>query len=162
MKPTTSGFFTLGREVHATGYYSDMNNLVTVTNFQGDIATGVPVPNVVHEWVGAKEIQHDDLSEYLDDPFNKPSPQKPLFLYEEDNMLMYANENFVVSFVEMTYIRKLARLSSVTPTPTGLVTVCELPTHTHQEIVDIAVNNALENIESPRLATHTAVITKQE
>ena len=136
--------------------------VVDLNNQDGGTLIADPVPNVEEKWEGAKQVQHDDIGEYLSDPFNKPVPEKPLFLFEGKDILMYANEDFIVSVVELTYIKKILELSSEDPTPFNMTDTCELPDHTHQEIVDIAVNIALEDIESPRLATHNALMSKQE
>jgi len=69
--------------------------------------------------------------------------------------------NGVVLTVGQTFIAQ-------NPNFTGIGTVvlnsidCELPEHTHAEIVNIAVNIALEDIESKRFPTNSALLQGQE
>jgi hypothetical protein len=49
-----------------------------------------------------------------------------------------------------------------TPTLTMNSMSCDLPEHTHDEIVTIAVNMVLENIEQQRYQTHTVELNKSE
>lgn len=51
---------------------------------------------------------------------------------------------------------------SGTPTVTSVKVDCDLPEHTHDEIVNMAVDLALENIESQRFQSHLSEIINQE
>jgi hypothetical protein len=58
--------------------------------------------------------------------------------------------------VKITYIRKPKQISL------SLGIDCELPTHSHQEIVDMTVSSILEGISDPRYQTHQLEVGKNE
>ena len=98
--------------------------------------------------VTCKYIQHDDLN-VLYDPFNTTTHKYPKYTIQENFIDVYSDVRFIPIFVELTYIRhpkKLNRIDGVG---------CELPEHTHQEIVEMAVKSILETIESPRYQTQS-------
>lgn len=103
-----------------------------------------------------KQIQHDDLSQYLDDPFDGPKYRQPLSMMAGTKLQVVTDNTFSIGSIYFTYIRKPLEMSidaTDVNTPTGFTNVCELPEQIHQEIVDLAVELALENVESPRLQT---------
>ena len=63
---------------------------------------------------------------------------------------------FIIDKVKITYIRKPKEISL------SLGVSCELPEHTHQEIVDMAVSSILEGISDPRFKTHQIEVGKNE
>lgn len=125
--------------------FGDLNGIKNVnsTYFKG----------IVCRWVRPKQVSHDKLRELLLDPFNKPDVNCPLFVFEGNKIYYYCNPAFVITQVEITYLRKLARLSSDTPIVLPNVDICELAEHMHQEVVDEAVDLILNPIESPRIQT---------
>lgn len=130
--------------------------------FTGSFITPTKVSGITCRWVRGKQVQHNDLRTLLEDPFNKPTPDRPLFLFERDQILIYCNSTFVITFIEITYLKKLVDMSSDTVLPSGLVRTSELPEHTHDEIVKIAAKMILENLGEPRYKTHTREVAEQE
>lgn len=112
------------------------------------------IKDIDFEWVMGTQVQHDDLSQLLNDPFNKPQPGDPLYLFEGEQILFYASKEFVVNWVEITYLRELKRLTSfpqdIIDNPVKFTDICELPVHVHQEAVNSTIDLVLEGIESPR------------
>lgn len=99
--------------------------------------------------VACKYVQHDDILGLLYDPFNTTTHKYPKYTIQENFIDVYSDNKFIPIFVELTYIRhpkKLNRIDGVG---------CELPEHTHQEIVEMAVKSILETIESPRYQTQS-------
>lgn len=84
-------------------------------------------------------------------PFAKSQANSPLGTLSEDDLRVYQDgESFILEGINIDYVRIPGQidLSSLND--------CELAEHTHQEIVDIAVKNVLEAIESPRYQTNSA------
>lgn len=130
--------------------------------FTGDIRTPVKVDNIICRFVTGKEVQHDDIRIMLKDPFNKPKPDRPLYFFEGNQILIYCNPTFVLAFMEITFLKKLISMSSDIPLPVGFVDTSELPGHTHDEIVEMAIDMILNTNGDPRLQTHQLELAKQE
>jgi hypothetical protein len=91
-----------------------------------------------------------DLDTRLKDPFFKPIKHKRVLVTFEDNAITVYSDNIRVGIINLSYIKEPA---SITSAITG--DYLDLPRHTHEEIVEIAINNVLETIESGRIQSHT-------
>ena len=101
-------------------------------------------------------VQHDDVFTLLHDPFNTTKKTDPLTTIRGNNIDIYTNDIFIIDAVKITYIRNPKKISL------SLGIDCELPDHTHQTIVDMAVSSILEGISDPRYQTHEAEVGKNE
>lgn len=124
---------------------TDTINLEVVPNFlfvlrvEADITgtcgalTGLPV----------SPRQQDDFSESERDPFNKSTDKYPVYLQfvEAGNRIIKAYSDTVPLQMRMTYLREPVEVNIVTPTN------CDLPEHTHDEIVNLAVRKMMATIE---------------
>ena len=103
--------------------------------------------------------QHDDMFE--ESNFDKSSFEWRTVnaVFNEDGIKVFASD-FIVNELCMTYIRKLSYIHNAEEfrngqynLPSGVTLSgfqnCELPEHTHREIVDIAVLLATGEIQSP-------------
>ena len=103
-----------------------------------------------------KFIQHDDIFTMLDDPFNTTKYTNPLTTISGNSIDIYTSDIFIIDNVKITYIRKPAEISL------NLGTDCELPEHSHQEIVDMTVSSILEAISDPRYKSQQIELSKNE
>ena len=103
-----------------------------------------------------KYSQHDDIYTLLEDPFNTTKHSAPLTTIREDFIEVYTDDTFIVDRVSILYIRRPVEVSITT------LTDCELPIHTHREIVEMAVDSILEGISDPRYRTHQMETLKSE
>lgn len=79
------------------------------------------------------------------DPFSRSQIDTPLATLSQDDITVYQNnESFILEGIALDYIRTPREIDL------QLNQTSELADHTHQEIVDMAVKNILEAIESPR------------
>ena len=69
---------------------------------------------------------------------------------------LYAKEFFAPRSIQLKYIRKPASIDK----RNGIG--CELPEHTHHEIVEMAVKSILEGFESPRYQTQSSEVLESE
>jgi hypothetical protein len=102
-------------------------------------------------------ITIDLLSRYLKDSINNPYIIRPLVLFYYNTVSKIAfvyGDEFVPTTCDLMYIKKPKKLVASTP-GTYETTTCELPEHTHREIVTICADLLIENIESPRVQTFT-------
>jgi len=91
-----------------------------------------------------KYAQHDDIIYMMNDPFNITDYRSPLYTIEEDYIDVYTDYSFVTPKVIIKYLRTPGKVSIIN----GLG--CDLPDHTHPEIVEMTIKSILEGIESQR------------
>lgn len=103
-----------------------------------------------------KFSQLDDIFTMLNDPFNTTKYTTPLYTVRQNNMDLYTSDIFIVEQVKLTYLRIPTDISL----PLGVN--CELPDHTHREIVDMAISSILEGITDPRYKSHEVEVGKNE
>ena len=80
----------------------------------------------------------------------------PLTTIRGEYIDIYTSDIFIIDKVKITYIRKPKNISL------SLGIGCELPDHTHQEIVDMTVSSILEGITDPRYKSHQLEVSKNE
>jgi len=104
-----------------------------ITNSCGT-KTGIPV----------KPAQQDDFAESRKDPFNKPDDGHPVYLQSTN----VANERIITVYsdtvpdeIRMVYLKQPVEVDFNTGTDS------DLPDHTHEEIVNLAVRKMLGTIE---------------
>jgi len=108
-----------------------------------------------NELHAGKVISFGEIDNYIKDYINNPWFRRPLVFFYEHSVdvigFIYPDE-FIPTQCTVTYIRKPRQL--VSGTPVGYQTnTCELPEHTHKEIVILTASMLIENIESPRVQT---------
>ena len=103
-----------------------------------------------------KFVQQDDIAKLLSDPFNTTKYTSPLTTVRGRYIDIYTSDIFIIDKLKITYIRYPRNISL----PLGIS--CELPDHTHQEIVDMAVSSILEGLSDPRFKTHQLEVNKNE
>lgn len=93
--------------------------------------------------------QHDDIYALLDDPFNRTDYDLPFYNIEESYLDIYTDNTFIAQKTIIKYIKKPIAISK------SLGVGCELPFHTHEEIVEMTIKSILEGIESQRYNTQS-------
>jgi hypothetical protein len=105
-----------------------------------------------------KLAQEDDIFAMQADPFNKTSADFPLFFTSNYNFNVFIDRNlFVVTDVILSYIRTPRTVSYF------LGQDCDLPEHTHAEIVSMVVDYLLEAVQAgERYKTHQEIVATNE
>lgn len=108
-------------------------------------------------------ITHDKYNDIIKDPFNKPNHNKVIRLGYDNKLELISSTDSIILFYYIRYIRKPAsvRYGTIYPTPTTDVQ-CDLPESVHQEILDLAILDCLEKIESQRLGSSAELIKQME
>jgi hypothetical protein len=88
--------------------------------------------------------QNDDIPKIMEDPFNRTSYKSVSYTVRENFIDVYSDNTFVIPKVFIVYIRRPKSISIIEGVG------CELPEHTHQEIVEMTIKSILEGIESQR------------
>lgn len=104
----------------------------------------------------ARIVEQDELHTALQNPFAKSQFDSPVASMSGNSIIMHLNESFILKEVRHDYIRKPAEISL------SSVVDCELPEHTHHEIVGMTVNHILEVIGSPRYQTNSVDQSKDK
>ena len=105
---------------------------------------------------GNRFSQQDDIFALLNDPFNTTKHTSPLTTMRGRSIDIYTSDIFIIDTLKITYIRKPQEISL------SLGIDCELPEHTHQEIIAMTVSSILEAISDPRYRTALGEVTKNE
>ena len=106
---------------------------------------------------GFDVVRHSDAFKYIQDTINYPFIKRPVAVLEMGNFEVIYDPEYNPTRIDITYIKKPLVLTSFTPT-TGVSTdTCELTVETHSEIVVLAAELAIENIESIRTQTFTPI-----
>jgi len=104
----------------------------------------------------ASFVQNDDIFTVLSDPFNRPTYDKVKYTIQENFIYIYTDNTFITNLGHIKYIRYPKRMN------TAEGTGCELPEHTHQEIVEMAVKGILESIQDPRYQSQSREVLESE
>lgn len=107
-----------------------------------------------------KLIQQDDLEVVLEDPFNSPKAGRPIVYFENGNIIIVSDGTFTVSNFKLTFIKQPAQVDDGTYGNPAVQ--FDMPEHTHKEIVQLAADIAIENIESQRVQTMPSQLSKTE
>lgn len=113
------------------------------------------------KYLGVRLTNHDDMTLMLNDPFKRPYKQEAVALFEDGNIIVLTDGTFSIGNFRVSFIKKPVEITYGVNYPSPVANVdCELPEHTHKEIVALAAQIALENIESQRLNTNIPVVDK--
>tara|TARA_R110002167_G_scaffold23032_3_gene81964 strand:+ start:1746 stop:2891 length:1146 start_codon:yes stop_codon:yes gene_type:complete len=124
---------------------------------QSGILTRVPESSTVTEdTVLNKFSQQDDIYRLLDDPFNSTTHTSPLTTIRGNFIDIYTNAIFITSSAKITYLRKPQPISL------SLGYNCELPDHTHEEVIAMAASSILEESSDPRYKTQLGEAMNRE
>lgn len=100
-------------------------------------------------------VEIEDIDFILEDPFTGTIYQSPIGTISNNQIQVYTKGQFTIQQGELTYIRKFTNMSSGYPT-------CELPVHTHSEIVDMTITYIKKTNENPAYQIEAADELKTE
>lgn len=139
-----------------------VNSTVIPTDYWlllGEEATITVTSTSVASRVGVTQTTQNEYRQKIDDPFSEHilhyATAKPLRLFYETSVELISDGNYSVDTYHLTYLKSPAEIELG-------VTDCDLPDHTHDEIVRMAASMMLENIESPRYPTHSGEVATME
>lgn len=124
----------------------------------GDLTTGTVYPCTVKRQ-GVTQSTADTYRTQIDNPYSEHvlegDEAKPLRLFRGDLIELITDGNYGVSQYYLRYLRQPAEVIYNTVS-------CDLSEHVHDEVVRLAANMILENIESQRYNTHSYEVRKTE
>jgi hypothetical protein len=109
--------------------------------------------------VGVTDATANDYRYKLDDPTASYrlhyDEAKPIRLFYNDTIEFISDGDYSIPYAYIRFLKK--------PVTVVYNTVdCDLPEHTHDEIVSLAVQEALEGIEQPRLESFSQMVNTME
>ncbi len=128
----------------------------TIKRGVGALGIGGTSETLIGQYVEVRPISHLELDKVINDPFKGPDQTKVLKLIYKDQVELILPEQCELVSYESRYIREPVRMSLINDI------TCELAEHTHDEILNLAVQIALEGIEAKRNQTFTPIIKNQE
>ena len=130
---------------------ADYMSLINLrANIRQDFCGNVQLTSPQSE-VPVRVVDNADVYFMQQNPFAKSQLNSPLATISDVDIRVYQDaESFILEGISADYIRIPESIALTSGQD------CELAEHTHQEIVDIAVKNVLEAIESPRYQTNSA------
>jgi hypothetical protein len=141
-----------------TTWQYSIDNAVNYVNLATSSNVKTHYTNAPNSTVAGKLVQEDDIFAMQVDPFNKTIPDFPLYYTSNYNFNIYIDRNiFVVTDVILSYLRIPRTVSYF------LNQDCDLPEHTHSEIVSMTVDYLLEAVQAgDRYKTHQEIVATNE
>jgi hypothetical protein len=141
---------SLGDVPTLVGRYNNENVVSTPIQYQQNLGLKrtPSTKDFVRESYSCRMVQHDDIFSMISDPFNKTKYSSPLTVMRGNMIDIYSDDIYLTEKLRLTYLRTPATVSLAQNIG------CDLPEHTHQEVVTLAVSSILEAISDPRYQTH--------
>jgi hypothetical protein len=153
-------YFVVNDDVASDGesYSPGEYFIATSATYSGD----GDVIKVTDSIEGVVQCTADTYRAHLDNPYSSH-----ILHYEEASPLRLFIGNIVElitdgSYGVLEYYLRYLRAPETVDSTSGATVDCDLPEHTHDEIVKLAVNMALENIEQPRYQSHMNEVATME
>lgn len=110
--------------------------------------------NTITRRVPVRPIQHDDYNKIITDPFDRPYEYEVVRLMENGQVELITDGS-IVTIYHLRYLKRPVKI-------VYNIVDCELSEHTHSEIVDGAIQLALEGIEARRQQTFNNITNTDE
>ena len=110
----------------------------------------------VTQEVAIRPIQHDDINKTLNDPFNKPSNNLPSYITNASSFSIVSGS--APSAWTLTYLKTASKPDGESNPSQSF----ELPIHTHDEILNIAIRKMLFSIDKDTYQLQLNEILNQE
>lgn len=144
----TNYMFTVGEEVYIISPDSSWPTYENVPLSKRTSVIEATIDNVT-------EKLENSLSEYR---FHG-NTGKPIRIYNNNNIILYTDNQYIVSKYKLTYLRIPTKID-IHANPT--LDYLDMPEHTHIEIVKLAVQAYLENQSNQRYSTYSNEVATME
>lgn len=144
-------------------------NRLTMNNFKSTITYGSITQDkrmyfisaVLHfgsKIANVKLIRHDQATNFLETYNNKPWIEEPVAVMEEDKLIVFIDRDSMVGpyTIDLTYLAYPRKLNNL-DISSGMN---EIPEYMQYEVVKLAADMALENIESQRVQSHPQYVAQ--
>lgn len=153
-----------GGTIKPNSFIADLSGLTTKWFILGEeveiVFTKLGTSGSSYKRQGVTKCTVDTYRTNIDDPYSEHilhyEEAKPLRLVYQNTIELITDGNYTISHYYIRYLRRPIAVSL-----TGN-TSCDLPEHTHDEIIALATSMVLENIEQPRYQSQLNELNKVE
>ena len=137
------------------------NNSCSITSFTNNGERMYYVSAVLHDNTGKdaviKLISHVNADNFKQTYCNHPWIEHPVCVLEDDSLTVYYDSDLLTGpfTLDITYVSKPAEINSNSNT-----VMDEIPEYMQYEVIKLAADMAIENIESPRVQTHPQYVAQ--
>lgn len=105
-------------------------------------------------------INHDQANNFLETYANKPWIENPVAVLEDNSLILFVDRDLMSGpfVLDLTYLAYPNRINHLDIT-TGMD---QIPEYMQYEVIKLAADMAIENIESPRTQTHPQYLSISE
>lgn len=146
------------------------SNRLTMSDFKSSITYGDTaqdkrmyfIQGVLHfgssKLANVRPISHQQALNFLETYNNKPWIEEPVAILEDNKLIVFVDRDLMVGpyTIDITYLAYPRKINNQDITST----LDEVPEYMQYEIVKLAADMAIENIESQRVQTHQSYVTQ--
>lgn len=105
-----------------------------------------------------KPISHEQARRFLETYSNKPWIEEPVAILEDNKLIVFVDRDLMIGpyTIDITYLAYPRKINNQDITST----LDEIPEYMQYEVVKLAADMAIENIESPRTQTHPQYVAQ--
>lgn len=150
LSETTNNRLTLNDFKSSIKYGSDTQDK-RMYFIQGTLHFGSKLANV-------KLISHENALRFLETYNNKPWIEEPVAILEDNKLIVFVDRDLMTGpyTIDLTYLAYPRKINNQDITST----LDEIPEYVQYEVVKLAADMALENVESPRVQSHPQYVAQ--
>lgn len=150
LSETTNNRLTLNDFKSSIKYGSDTQDK-RMYFIQGTLHFGSKLANV-------KLISHENALRFLETYNNKPWIEEPVAILEDNKLIVFVDRDLMTGpyTIDLTYLAYPRKINNQDITST----LDEIPEYMQHEVVKLAADMALENVESPRVQSHPQYVAQ--
>lgn len=150
LSETTNNRLTLNDFKSSIKYGSDTQDK-RMYFIQGTLHFGSKLANV-------KLISHENTLRFLETYNNKPWIEEPVAILEDNKLIVFVDRDLMTGpyTIDLTYLAYPRKINNQDITST----LDEIPEYMQYEVVKLAADMALENVESPRVQSHPQYVAQ--
>lgn len=150
LNETTNNRLTLNDFKSSIKYGSDTQDK-RMYFIQGTLHFGSKLANV-------KLISHENALRFLETYNNKPWIEEPVAILEDNKLIVFVDRDLMTGpyTIDLTYLAYPRKINNQDITST----LDEIPEYMQYEVVKLAADMALENVESPRVQSHPQYVAQ--
>lgn len=150
LSETTNNRLTLNDFKSSIKYGSDTQDK-RMYFIQGTLHFGSKLANV-------KLISHENALRFLETYNNKPWIEEPVAILEDNKLIVFVDRDLMIGpyTIDLTYLAYPRKINNQDITST----LDEIPEYMQYEVVKLAADMALENVESPRVQSHPQYVAQ--
>lgn len=145
------------------------NNRLTLNDFKSSIKYGRDtqdkrmyfIQGTLHfgsKLANVKLISHENALRFLETYNNKPWIEEPVAILEDNKLIVFVDRDLMTGpyTIDLTYLAYPRKINNQDITST----LDEIPEYMQYEVVKLAADMALENVESPRVQSHPQYVAQ--